>query len=189
MDSFLYRKLNETLWSKDDDKQQDLWESKITTFGPFILLFSKLVLQQTQNYMTVYRGVNLSDHMIEQLKTSRDKLRFPALTSTTRNLEVAEMFSGNATVCVDINYGIKSMDLASYSSFPDEEEQILDTDFCFEVRGYYFDSTNNKWRFHLSANNTPVDYLVGETRNFYPTEYQNEQCNIMNDAKIFLNLT
>jgi hypothetical protein len=188
MDSFLYRKLNESLWGKDDPKQKHLWENKITTFGPFILLLCKLGLRETDGCMTVYRGLNLPDDSIEQLKTTRETLRFPALTSTTRNPEVAEMFSGNVTFCIDINSSIRSMDVAAYSSFPDEEEQILDTDFCFEVRGYYFDTASDKWRFHLSANYTPLDFLIGETLNFYPSESQSKFWNGINASKVFLNL-
>jgi hypothetical protein len=165
MDSFLYRKLNEILRSRDDHHNDSVWYSKLVTLGPFALLSDKLALRETGQWMTVYRGANLPDDLIKNFHQSYKWIQFPAFTSTTRNHEVDEMCANNVLFCVNIRALDRSLDVAPYSPYPDEEkQQLFDLDFTFQVRSCDFDIVENKWIIHLSANELfSFDFFVDET--------------------------
>ena len=64
--SFLYKKLNETMRLIGSEEHEQIWRSKIRTFGPFCLLLwdnpfnSKIITSETK----LYRGAQLSDDLI-----------------------------------------------------------------------------------------------------------------------------
>ncbi|CAF1107407.1 unnamed protein product [Didymodactylos carnosus] len=146
MESFLYKKMNETMRSVGDEKHIDFLQSKVPTFGPFAYLLYKLLVYD-KKWWTVYRGAQLSDDMIEQYKDSIGKYRaFPAFTSTSRSRAKAEQF-GN--VLFEIQARNVGADVSSYSVYPNEEEVLLPPYFNFCVRScsLLFDRNKrqNKW--------------------------------------------
>jgi hypothetical protein len=93
MESFLYQKMNEYMGLCGDEKNMDLWRSKVSTFGPFGYLLQSLKFADHYSKLYVYRGANLSDDLIQQYRENIGVyLTFPAFTSTSRNRAKAEQF-------------------------------------------------------------------------------------------------
>ncbi|CAF3192610.1 unnamed protein product [Rotaria socialis] len=149
MESFLYQKMNEYMRLAGDKQHEELWKSKILTFGPFAFLLSALKTTKKYSKMTVYRGANLSDDLISKYRDNLDAyLTFPAFTSTSRNRAKAEQF-GNVLFAINIST-LDGADVSSYSAYPDEEETLLSFDFAFYIRSCNFDANRNKWVIELS---------------------------------------
>ncbi|CAF1209891.1 unnamed protein product [Adineta ricciae] len=148
METFLYKKINEFLRLLGEDAHIDFVRSKVPTFGPFIHLFHSL-LGRNKEKLTVYRGANLSNQLIEQFKRSIGKKQwlFPAFTSTSRSVSLAEQF-GNVLFEIDINY--LGTDISEYSFYPEEEEVLLRNGFWFQIDSCSFDAKKAKWIIHLS---------------------------------------
>jgi hypothetical protein len=155
MESFLYKKLNECMRVEgDEDEEHDqLWKSKVATFGPFSLLLYYLG-EYTRGEMTVYRGCNLNDDLIQQFRQKmvnnpRDTPVFPAFTSTSKNRNKAERF-GNVLFVIDIDRRYDGSDVSSYSRY-NEEEYLLAPYFAFSIRSCRFIENTNKWVIHLRS--------------------------------------
>ncbi|CAF3132225.1 unnamed protein product [Rotaria sp. Silwood2] len=154
-ESFLYKKMNEYMRLVGDKEHDDLWKTKIPTYGPFafLLLWRDTAAYTRDTKTTVYRGANLSDDLIAQYRqkcaaTSKcqDQVEFPSFTSTSRNRMKAEQF-GNVLFVIDIN-DFKGRDVSAYSEY-DEEEHLLAPNFLFYVRSCTFDEIKKKWMIHL----------------------------------------
>ena len=142
--SFLYKLLNSTLRNHD--------ESKIDTLGPFsYLLWQYLLFNKDKNVRLVYRGVNLTQEMIEEYKKTvddecpgfRKKIIWPAFTSTTKDRQVAEIY-GNTLFIISLLDGNRK-DISSLSFFPDEQEVLLGNDYVFLVDNVEYDSITKKY--------------------------------------------
>lgn len=153
MESFLYKKLNEVMRLVDDGNKdhETIWQSKVDTLGPFALLLYELGNQNIKKtYITVYRGANLSNELIEQYRTAAKEFyipAFPSFTSTSRNQTKAEKF-GNVLFVIDIRQS-DGRDVASYSKYPHEEEILINPNFYFYIHSCAFDETKQKWIIHL----------------------------------------
>ncbi|CAF3882448.1 unnamed protein product [Rotaria sp. Silwood1] len=150
MESFLYKKMNEIMRLMGDKQHAQLVQTKALTFGPFAYILEKFNHSRT-GLLTVYRGAQLSDDMIEQYRkiTGTNEIRtFPAYTSTSRSREKAEQF-GN--VLFEIQIESDGLDIAKHSAYPDEEEVLLQRDFGFHIRQCAFDSVKKKWIIHLAC--------------------------------------
>jgi hypothetical protein len=153
MESFLYKKLNEVMRLVDDgnEEHEGLWQSKVLTFGPFSLLLYELGDDNIgQSCMTVNRGANLPDAVVEQYRVAAQAFyicAFPSFTSTSRNRARAERF-GNVLFVVDIRQS-DGRDISSYSNYPHEEEVLLNPNFNFYIRSLVFDEIKSKWIIHL----------------------------------------
>ena len=142
--SFLYGLLNSTLRNHDD--------SKIDTLGPFsYLLWQYLVLDKNNDVKLVYRGVNLTQEMIEEYKQAisdegfrftKKKVIWPAFTSTTKDRQVAEIY-GNTLFIINLLDGNRK-DISSLSIFPDEQEVLLGNDSAFVVDNAEYKSITEK---------------------------------------------
>ena len=100
--------------------------------------------------MTVYRGANLSDELIDQYRGKVDRyVNLPAFTSTSRNRKKTEQF-GNALFIMDISSSHGSA-VSCYSEYPDEEETLIKSDFAFYIESCLLHKTRNKWIIHLST--------------------------------------
>ncbi len=148
MESFLYKKMNEYMRLAGDKQHEALWKSKVVTFGPFAHLLG-LVGPRDYKKMTVYRGANLSDDLIDKYRNNLGAyLTFPAFTSTSRNRQKAEQF-GNVLFIISIS-SLEGIDVSSYSDYPDEEEILLPNDFAFYIRSCTFDDNKQKWIIEIS---------------------------------------
>lgn len=150
MESFLYKKMNEYMRLGGDEQQKELWRSKIPTFGPFAYLLSALTVDRNYKKITVYRGANLTDDVIEQYRHNLDRyVNFPAFTSTSRNQKKAEQF-GNVLFVMDIS-SLDGSDVSPYSNYPNEEETLVKPDFAFCIQACRLDKIKKKWTIHLTA--------------------------------------
>lgn len=153
MQSFLYEKLNECMRLEGDEEHEQLWKSKVPTFGPFSLLLYYLGEYAVGN-MTVYRGCYLSDDLIQQFRQQlandpKTEIVFPAFTSTSRNRDKAEMF-GNVLLIIEVDRHYDGCDVSPYSKY-NEEEYLLAPYFMFWIRSCDFDEIENKWIIHLQS--------------------------------------
>jgi hypothetical protein len=151
MESFLYKKLNECMRLEGDEEYGQLWKSKVATFGPFSLLLYYLG-EYTSGEMTVYRGCNMNDDLIQQYRQKMltdplDMVVFPAFTSTSKNRNKAEQF-GNVLFLIDIDRRYDGSDVSPYSEY-NEEEYLLAPYFAFSIQSCKF--IQNKWVIHLRS--------------------------------------
>lgn len=155
MESFLFRKLNECMRLEGEEEHEDVWKSKVATFGPFSLLLYYLG-EYTDGTWTVYRGCNLSEDSIEMFRqriandSTIDEVVFSAFTSTSRNRSMAELL-GNVLFVIEIQGDFDGCDVAPYSVFDEEEEYLLAPYFMFSIRSCEFDDEKNKWIIHLRS--------------------------------------
>lgn len=147
--SFLHKNLNETMRLIGSEDHEDVWQSKISTLGPFCLLLwdnplnSKMIKPGT----IFYRGTQLSDDLIRSFegdcfKDSKPWRSFQAFTSCTRNRSVAEMY-GNVMFIMESRIAFTA-DIQQFSKFPDEEEELLFPGVSFTINRMEFDKKNNK---------------------------------------------
>ncbi|CAF1016218.1 unnamed protein product [Rotaria sordida] len=155
-ESFLYVKLNEYMRLSADFGAGEVWREHVPTLGAFAILlwdgYEDQKLEQKINI--VYRGANLSMHLIEQFgkqamkkRRHRPWIEFPAFTSTSRNRSKAEEL-GNVLFVIKINQ-YEGFDMISYSIF-DEEEILVKPHYFFKVRSCVKDQDRNKWIIHLA---------------------------------------
>lgn len=157
MDSFLYRKLNETMRLVGTEAEKHLWRSKICTWGPFCLLLwsSPFAMKPIKEGKILYRGADLSDSFIatfiDQSEKSNAQGSFQAFTSATRNRAVASAFGGTVLFIMRIICAY-IMDLSPYSHFPDEEEELICPGVSFTVDSVDFHKTENKFLVYINLN-------------------------------------
>jgi hypothetical protein len=155
LESFLYKKLNEIMRLIGNEQHEQVWRSKVRTFGPFCLLLwdnpfnSKMIKPGT----VLYRGANLSDNLITSFKKdcSEDPKpwrTFQAFTSCSRNSSVAEKF-GNVLFVMKTRIAF-SVDISLLSEFPDEEEELLFPGVSFTIDRVEFDKNKNKHLIYLT---------------------------------------
>jgi hypothetical protein len=152
METFLYKKLNETMRLYGDPQHETLVNSKIPTFGPFAWFLCGLPQTGTRSNMTVFRGAQLPNGLIEQYRncSSNERVLFPAYTSTSRNRSKAEFVAGNVLFVIDIYETDLTWNLSPYSVF-DEEEQLLHSNYQFRIESCAFEQCTNKWIIHLRS--------------------------------------
>jgi hypothetical protein len=138
MESFLYKKLNETMRVIGSEEHDQVWRSKVRTFGPFCLLLwdNPFNSNITDPGTILYRGAQLSDDYIASFKDDCFKgselLRsFQAFTSCTRNRSVAEKF-GNVLFIMQIQIAF-TVDLCPLSEYSHEEEELVYPGVCFTI--------------------------------------------------------
>lgn len=144
-ESFLYKLVNSTLRSND--------MSKVDTLGPFCcLLYQHLSDNRSRNDHTLYRGVTLTEEMIEEYKQNiGEEIRWSAFTSTTKDCQVAEQF-GNTLFIIAVkssDYNWLS-DISHLSNYPYEQEVLLDTQRRFKVDKIEHDPTNGKYLIYMT---------------------------------------
>lgn len=155
MESFLYKKLNETMRLIGSKEHEQEWRNNIPTLGPFCLLLwdNPFDNKATKRGTIFYRGANLSDQLISIFKkdcSKKDKTRrsFPAFTSCSRNQTKAEKF-GNVLFIMTVKHAF-TVDIAPYSEYPDEEEELLSPGVCFTVERVEFNKHKNKHEIYLN---------------------------------------
>jgi hypothetical protein len=133
-ESFLYKLVNASLRNKD--------MSKVRTLGPYCwLLYNALSSNKTNMEQIVYRGVILSDEMLEEYqRIVGHYARWLAFTSTTKNREAAEQF-GNTIFIISISAGA---DISSLSDYGWEKEVLLLAPCTFKIDRIEHDSINER---------------------------------------------
>jgi hypothetical protein len=140
IESFLYRLVNKTLRTNDI--------SKLKTLGPFAFLLNNALWKYRLNSnmaLRLYRGIQLKPELVEMYKASIGQVRsWPAFTSTSKNLDVAQHFLQNTEsssipilFCITVipRPFVPSLctDLSPFSEFRSEAEVLLPTAVSFLV--------------------------------------------------------
>ena len=155
MESFLYRKLNETMRLIGSKEHEQEWRNNIHTLGPFCLLLwdNPFETKATKRGTVFYRGAKLDDKLISIFrddcsKQNKKRRSFPAFTSCSRNQNKAEKF-GNVLFIMTVKHAF-TVDIAPFSVYPDEEEELLAPGVCFIVERVEFNQKINKHQIHLN---------------------------------------
>jgi len=155
MESFLYKKLNETMRLIGSKQHEQEWRNNIRTLGPFCLLLwdNPFGNKATKQGTIIYRGANLSDQLISIFKEDcskkeKKKRSFPAFTSCSRNQTKAQQF-GNVLFIMTVKHAF-TVDIAPFSQYPDEEEELLSPGVCFTVERVEFNKHKNKHEVYLN---------------------------------------
>ncbi|CAF1464088.1 unnamed protein product [Adineta steineri] len=130
------------------------WRSNIHTLGPFCLLLWDYPFdnKSTEPGTMFYHGANLSDESISVFKKDclqeedKTKRSFPAFTSCSRNRQIAELY-GNVLFIMTVKYAF-TVDITTFSQYPDEEEELLSPGVCFTVERV--ESNGSKYMIHLN---------------------------------------
>jgi len=153
MESFLYKRLNETMRAIGDNTHEQYWRSKVSTLGPFALLLwddPSNIKPKTSKY-SLYRGATLSSEQIamykECCKRPNDYQSFQAFTSSSRNRDRAEKF-GNALFTMKVHYAFTA-DVQMISDYCEEEEELIFPGVCFTVEKFTYDTKKNKHLIYL----------------------------------------
>lgn len=152
-EGFLYRELNTFMRLDGDRETRQLLRTKLKTLRPFALLLCEIPPETSEEVMTVYRSVFLDDAMIEQYREweGTTDFVFPAFTSASRKMEVAEFYGGNVILMIDIKPRYDAVDISSSSQFPEECEMLLNAYFSFRILACTYDIDRNKWTIHLQS--------------------------------------
>jgi len=157
MNGFLFQIVNETMRSIGKEQHFDVWRSKISTLGPYCLLLwdNPFNSKITKVGTVLYRGVQLSDDLIDVFKRDCSKSpkpwrSFQAFTSCTRNPNVADIY-GNVLFLMTTRVAF-TIDIQSYSMFPDEEEELLFPGVCFTIDRVEYDDNRKKHLIYLTLN-------------------------------------
>lgn len=154
LESFLYKKLNETMRLIGSEEQEQIWRSKIRTLGPFcLLLWDNPFKNKLNKDIELYRGANLSSEQIatyQDLSMHPDEYRsFQAFTSCSRNRKMAENFPGaNVLFIMKVEYAF-TVDLSSISKYPEEAEELITPGVCLSVQQMEFDNHKKKHFIYL----------------------------------------
>ncbi|CAM4913261.1 unnamed protein product [Rotaria socialis] len=155
MESFLYKKLNEIMGSIGSEQHEQVWRSKIRTWGPFCLLLwdNPFNGKITKPGTILYRGATLSDDSIASFQedcTADPKpwRSFQSFTSSTRNRNVAEQF-GNALFVMKTRLAF-TIDLSELSEYFHEQEELIYPGVSFKINRMEFDKDKNKHLIYLN---------------------------------------
>lgn len=148
-ESFLYKLVNISL------RNNDL--SKIDTLGPFCyLLYHRLRLDRVRGDQILYRGMNLTDEMLNEYKQTVGKeVTWPAFTSTSKNRQVAEIYSANTLFTIFLKDTWRPQnDISQISYYPDEQEVLLSPFHKFTINKVELDQGSGKHCIYLTTSDT-----------------------------------
>ncbi|CAF5059856.1 unnamed protein product, partial [Rotaria sp. Silwood1] len=154
MESFLYKKLNETMRPIGNHEHEKIWQSKIRTLGPFcLLLWDNPFNTKLTTGKVLFRVGKLTEKQIsiykDLAKNPEEYRSFQAFTSCSRDSHIAEKFpSANVLFIMEIA-GAFCVDLKPISLYPEEEEELITPGVCFTVKSYEFDTTKKKHIIYL----------------------------------------
>jgi hypothetical protein len=143
-ESFLYKLINTSQRNKD--------LSKVDTLGPICwLLYWHLLKNKNTREQLLYRGMNLTDEMIDEYKQAvGNEIRWPSFTSTSKNRQAAEQFEGNVLVIITIQHVYQTLcDISSLSHYPHEQEVLLQPQYRFIVDKIERDPKSRKYLIYI----------------------------------------
>ncbi|UJR17538.1 hypothetical protein I4U23_004433 [Adineta vaga] len=149
MNSFLYKLVNESLRNED--------MTKVDTLGAYCYLLALNLYDNDKEDSTLYRGLQLTDEMINEYKNAVGKqIIWSAFTSLTRSLTAVEGFSKNTMFIVRLTGSAYcSKDIANLSEYSYEEEVLLRPVHPLWVEKFEYDK--DKKRYLIYFNDDP-DY-------------------------------
>jgi len=103
--------------------------------------------QRAQESITVYRGAQLTNTEIENLKPN-NIISPGGYLSTSESYETACIFAGNTIFEIEIDplgRNLIFVNVAEYSQFPEEQEVIFDLGCIFKIVSVNCDEPNQKW--------------------------------------------
>jgi hypothetical protein len=142
-ESFLYKLLNTTLRNKD--------MSKLDTLGPFcVLLWLHLRNNKDKQDQLLYRGVTLTDEMIEEYKQAvGHKIIWNSFTSTSKDRRIAERFGNTLFIILVKDVSKWLSDISSLSNYPHEQEVLLQNHCVFTIDKIERDPENGKYLIYM----------------------------------------
>ena len=148
LESFLYKKLNETMRLIGSEEHEQVWRSKIRTLGPFcLLLWDNPFNNKLSKNIELYRGAKLRPEQIaiyQDLSVHPNEYRsFQAFTSCSRNRKKAENFEEPNVLFIMKVESAFTVDLSSVSEYLEEEEELIIPGVCFNVQRVEFDNRKN----------------------------------------------
>ncbi|CAF4518820.1 unnamed protein product [Rotaria sp. Silwood2] len=154
LESFLYKKVNETMTVIGDEVHGQDWREQARTLGPFCLLLwdNPSNDQTTERGTILYRGAQLPDESISIFKEDCSEIdkpmrSFPSFISCSRNRAKVESF-GNVLFIMKVKHAF-SVDLKPHSQYPGEDEELVSPGVCFTVDRVKLDQHNNKYEIYL----------------------------------------
>jgi tetratricopeptide (TPR) repeat protein len=154
---FLYRLINQAL------RTEDIEPLFILRFYIIDLCtWLKTECETNREYIcgikvTVYRGLTLSDDVLEKLKTNIGHLiSTNGFLSASKSLDVACLFATNVILKIIIDTDLEEIifaDVTSYSMIPSEEEVLFDLGTIFRVESVQYEQTIDKWIVSLVGTN------------------------------------
>ena len=140
--SFWYTLLNRIM-----REQKTLTLEQLMTVGPFAYLLKWYIYGEAPHEpLTVYRGLTLSEEERKEFLPEEGRhLTLKAFTSTSKNRAVAEMFSGNTLLVIEVqrNYFLGGH-IAELSVFPDEEEVLVLPGTALYLVNYEYDNESQR---------------------------------------------
>lgn len=147
-ESFLYKLVNSSL------RENDM--TKIDTLGPFCyLLYHRLRLDRVRGDQILYRGMDLTDEMVDEYKQAvGQEITWPAFTSTSKDRRVAEAYAAN-TLCIISSKDTwrPQNDISKLSLYPDEQEVLLAPFYKFQIDRVEWDSAKGKHLIYMTTSN------------------------------------
>jgi hypothetical protein len=142
-ESFLYKLLNTTLRNKD--------MSKLDTLGPFcVLLWLHLRNNNDKRDQLLYRGMTLTDEMVEEYKQAvGHKIVWHSFTSTSKDHRIAEQFGNTLFIILLKDLSKWLSDISSLSHYPHEQEILLQNHCVFTIDKIERDPENGKYSIYM----------------------------------------
>ncbi|CAF0949935.1 unnamed protein product [Adineta ricciae] len=155
-ESFLYENVHQAMDFVGQPDHEMVWFSKIRTLGPFCLLLwdnplrDKVIKINTK----IYRGVDLSAAELDSYKNecfeqSKSTFILSSFTSCSRNNFIADRF-GNTLLIFEIKQAA-TFDLAPFSNYPEEEEEVFYPGSQFIIENVVFNTAQKKYVVNISV--------------------------------------
>ena len=144
--SFLYRLLTASQRNKDTSKNHGL--------GPFSYLLSRhLYHRKTGGEQLLYRGVTLTDEIIEEYKRVLGQwIVWPSHVSASKKRSVAEKFGNTVFIMRTMKEAPKNRsDISPFPHYPYEQEVSLDRFLFYGIEKMELDSTSGKHTIYMQV--------------------------------------
>ena len=156
--TFLYKLVNETMRMIGRPGQEQLWQSKVRTLGPYSLLLwdNPSCVEPSKVKQELYRAINLTHEEFKSFGNNDEKgpkpeYSFQAFTSSSRNRAVAQDWPDtNAMLIMEVGMAF-TVDLQSVSEYKEHEEVIL-PGVCFTVTRTEETTGMKKYHIYLKLN-------------------------------------
>lgn len=157
-ESFLYENVHRAMDFGGQSGHETVWLNKIRTLGPFCLLLwdNPLRDKAVKINTKVYRGVNLSvteldAYKNECFKRSKSTFVLSSFTSCSRSNSIADLY-GNTLLIFEIKQAV-TIDLAPFSNYPEEEEEVFYPGSEFIIEDVVFNTAKKKYVVNINVQN------------------------------------
>jgi hypothetical protein len=143
METFLYKRINETLRLVSDEQYESDWKKAVPTLGLFIWFLFDYPENLPEFKGRLYRGMRLSDEIVAQLVLASKigEIRsFQGFGTAHKDLQVAQHFGSTLFI---IDACSNCLDISPVSDYPNEQECLLNPSFTFKMMAHQYDSETN----------------------------------------------